>query len=122
MRISDWSSDVCSSDLHPEYLPLLSFKHSSRPANDNRGAAVPVVAEAEPGTAVLQQGRRDEDPQPHVKTDVVLVAAGQIGLSDAVQQDRRKAGAVIGDLQADFGRRPVRADRHLPPGEMDRVL
>src|SRR3546814_20693756 len=29
MRISDWSSDVCSSDLHPElgYYDLLDFEH-----------------------------------------------------------------------------------------------
>src|SRR3546814_19771978 len=31
MRISDWSSDVCSSDLH-DFPPLLSVGQSSAPA------------------------------------------------------------------------------------------
>src|SRR3546814_16458255 len=31
MRISDWSSDVCSSDLHIRTLTLLGFPNMSRP-------------------------------------------------------------------------------------------
>src|SRR3546814_10700229 len=39
MRISDWSSDVCSSDLFPKKVAPMAEKHrkGKRPRNDDRG-------------------------------------------------------------------------------------
>src|SRR3546814_12137515 len=41
MRISDWSSDVCSSDLHPQLIPRLRYA----PARKGRGFGPPLIHE-----------------------------------------------------------------------------
>src|SRR3546814_11693424 len=59
MRISDWSSDVCSSDLTPQYL--------TKQARERAGAKLPSMEEAMPETyaelakvfAILETHYRD---------------------------------------------------------------
>src|SRR3546814_6664582 len=48
MRISDWSSDVCSSDLQPEVN--LAEKLVHHPARDLREPVVPACEQREHGT------------------------------------------------------------------------
>src|SRR3546814_6744932 len=49
MRISDWSSDVCSSDLQEELAPLAS-------------RIEPIVDEGETGSVVMRQLERTRSP------------------------------------------------------------
>src|SRR3546814_10041351 len=64
MRISDWSSDVCSSDLGDERLVrlgergFLAVEQRIVPRDDRRlvGAAAPERGDVEPGAHVPQRG------------------------------------------------------------------
>src|SRR3546814_12036523 len=66
MRISDWSSDVCSSDLR--FLRLLGYLRSAHPppgedrsdAEQSRGARHPI-----PGKGGEDEGAADEDRRAH---------------------------------------------------------
>src|SRR3546814_20377265 len=55
MRISDWSSDVCSSDLH------FAKAHPVPRVRANAIAALAAVAEGEGRAALLERGTRDVD-------------------------------------------------------------
>src|SRR3546814_15156597 len=62
MRISDWSSDVCSSDLYPDRLPAIL--HRDRSQNEAVGQAVgrvegSVIVEASRLAALSEQGAAD---------------------------------------------------------------
>src|SRR3546814_11366490 len=54
MRISDWSSDVCSSDLAstPRPKPPTATAQEAESGAPNAGNQRPVTPAAEPGTAV----------------------------------------------------------------------
>src|SRR3546814_14794373 len=59
MRISDWSSDVCSSDLSPftaENGATRLWPHSHRPDADPMPDAEPIAIEMEPGSVLLFLG------------------------------------------------------------------
>src|SRR3546814_14333798 len=57
MRISDWSSDVCSSDLDHEELGLqIVDQHQQAHAGQPGGVGLPL----EPGELVRQPRRRDQ--------------------------------------------------------------
>src|SRR5205085_7413807 len=90
------------------------------PGNDNMRAAFDEIIEGQFGAAALQKALRDKDAESHMAG---LTRAGrEVGLAEATEQMRRKAGAVIGDL--DGHHRRVPEDRHadLAPGELLRGL
>src|SRR3546814_18638899 len=57
MRISDWSSDVCSSDLHSVSTPPTSAA-SAAPAPISRAACANTLALDEQAVATVMQGPR----------------------------------------------------------------
>src|SRR3546814_8990780 len=85
MRISDWSSDVCSSDLEREAI-------GGQAVIEARGGERPVEDRAQFHVArghVRKQRRRLEQPraQPHV----AIRAAGKIDRPGRVHRQRRRA-------------------------------
>src|SRR5690606_40868342 len=59
----DWSSDVCSSDLHPERVGALGWRGAElRPGRREAPAALVDVL-ARPGAAVAQRDRREAAAQ-----------------------------------------------------------
>src|SRR3546814_13779804 len=94
MRISDWSSDVCSSDLFPRDLAL------GVGLEERRGASLAICGHAlEDLVAVIERRghlivslvRRIAEPDTLVAGGFVLVAA----FSDALRALRRMAGEII---------------------------
>src|SRR3546814_6375985 len=78
MRISDWSSDVCSSDLHHSFLP--GFK-GAKPYHQAHSRGVKMIgATAHYVTADLDEGpiiRQDVEPVSHADTPDDLVRKGR---------------------------------------------
>src|SRR3546814_14625013 len=95
MRISDWSSDVCSSDLHNLYLHGSGPGHAS-PRTMRRGGPSGLVLRAhrDHGLAVRIQRDRDHDrPAADLAVlDVLLVTGGAV----AEQVDRTAAVRASG--------------------------
>src|SRR3546814_5760830 len=92
MRISDWSSDVCSSDLRRRRLPRHRLQHRPELAPDPA-----LVAERgllpEPGVAALTVHPR---PAGH-RNALHLAAAQSLGVPDpALRAQRRAAAGQIG--------------------------
>src|SRR3546814_4634635 len=70
MRISDWSSDVCSSDLPPSHLApdavarsrrLLAGEEHPQFRRSDRRAGAPAARTGRRGLLVLARGRRSEE-------------------------------------------------------------
>src|SRR3546814_6517786 len=57
MRISDWSSDVCSSDLQRAVLGQNAFAIGKRGFDQRRGAQIPILISAG-GNTLLIEGER----------------------------------------------------------------
>src|SRR3546814_5944534 len=100
MRISDWSSDVCSSDLHAQ-LPFRSSRligAERQPTSD-----CPQSYQQDPENA-LQTLDRDHCPVPHalaeVRTALRQVAERARGLSDLSLSPARTAFAGFSKLAA----------------------
>src|SRR3546814_9409846 len=128
MRISDWSSDVCSSDLGAQLQERFVRKHPERPR-------YPKAATVAAGTTAIRHQRILLDPHrvlelEHLhrrvrqvlgrvgdRLDTILVAATAPGPADHVHDDE---GLVVGPSarKTDDGvaaltrrRNPVRPDR-----------
>src|SRR3546814_20325329 len=92
MRISDWSSDVCSSDLREQSLPQV-------------GPSLLVGADPHPGGGVVGDGDLRGsvvDDLPQLGADqpevVALQQAGGVGLVDEVfNSEERRVGKKCGD-------------------------
>src|SRR3546814_2700637 len=99
MRISDWSSDVCSSDLSSRLV------HCRKPASAAPGRLAvddlaDHLAEQGPGEARLVVGDHDEgaDAADHVLAIVrVQRLAGRTGQNAAVRHHQRVDGDALGD-------------------------
>src|SRR3546814_2089200 len=104
MRISDWSSDVCSSDLQRVHMP-------------HRGHVVTHVGSQKHQAEVGQVDLAQQAPgQAQPQTDQAVEAADEDpredGLGEQVETREthlRLAGSV--DLQLDAGGRELRGDR-----------
>src|SRR3546814_6813013 len=83
MRISDWSSDVCSSDLAAKLAARKTWKHSSAPLKS--GASVPTMA-------------------PSFSSR--LTAASQISTTSASTGDRPRSGVQA--MRQQIGGAPCR--------------
>src|SRR3546814_5042294 len=59
MRISDWSSDVCSSDLTTRRMPLLLVRHPGDAPGSLRCNAPPAIA----GGASMDKQKRPPAPE-----------------------------------------------------------
>src|SRR3546814_4020195 len=90
MRISDWSSDVCSSDLLARMRDLIGFEYD--------GATAEVTI------------RRQESPPRFTQVRyAVLVASNEpTRRADLVHQNLRKFGTVYNTLAAEIGRASCR--------------
>src|SRR3546814_2805842 len=110
MRISDWSSDVCSSDLlRPDLHPcLLCRLPPSRRPREGVGEA--------PGR---RQGRRDASGGPVMTRSILLAATGALALSACTVGPAYHSPAPAAPSQAPFvegGKSPVFTGDQ-PPGE-----
>src|SRR3546814_10634779 len=84
MRISDWSSDVCSSDLHPAaFHGVVDVRNGSQHVAQARKAQHHVVADVA------------ADVEAGVATDQVPAVLDVVGLGDLdVALDRATAGQI----------------------------
>src|SRR3546814_14435719 len=94
MRISDWSSDVCSSDLLGEIKQIVDDAQQvgAGVMNDGRVVLVPAIAQG-PEMLVAQQLREAEDSvqgraelMAHLCEEGGLGPAGRLGLLEAPGQ------------------------------------
>ena len=83
-------------------------------------AAIGKIFERKPRTAALEQGLRDENPEPHMVCHAG--ARRKIGLAEAPEQVERKPRSVIADLDRDGRRIPESGDVDLARGELDSIL
>src|SRR3546814_1490804 len=90
MRISDWSSDVCSSDLHPAAHPAAVFAHPA------------------PGLAPTEVGLVRIEAQPHKRQPVVVVRV------------ELRAIVVVADRAPALGGRVAAAQAEHQADEADR--
>src|SRR3546814_2405259 len=95
MRISDWSSDVCSSDLPVQRALRLAGAHEDRPTA-HRILLVPVAGQRD----VQIVGRAPE--KLAAQADIVLA------LNPAVGRDIIDGAAAAGRRHGDARREPVR--------------
>src|SRR3546814_8475717 len=109
MRISDWSSDVCSSDL-------LSPRYAANARNDSRAGHFAVVHVAGGKLADFKEGRTSVEQALHAfagqqlapgdMTLPILLRSTESGLCHACMQFI-PPGAVMGGIST----KPVAADR-----------
>src|SRR3546814_16300091 len=103
MRISDWSSDVCSSDLFPESGVATGLRRSLRGSRAVPRGPVPVQGQA----AESGQGIASTGPRAALDSLISTIAKAWppqihgLALSCLVRPDRR--GACVGFL-SEFGR------------------
>src|SRR3546814_5692791 len=93
MRISDWSSDVCSSDLRPRRR-----RAGRRPSDD--------------GEPLCQSGRDLLSPEPSERCDAddpPCLRTDRAGDGRTEPEQRRDAGAICA---GDDTRRPIRSEEH----------
>ena len=67
-------------------------------------AAFRAIAERKAGPRPAEEGRRDEDPQPHMFA--LRRARGEIGFAQLIQNHKGKAGSVVRDGDFDILFRP----------------
>src|SRR3546814_2526671 len=116
MRISDWSSDVCSSDPHPS--------HGERPLDQLIEPIGGEVGGGHDGLALAQQ-----DAQPHVMALLALQAfrsTQALGMRQADGAEVHRVGRIranllgFGDEVAEQGKRIVRGGHGLSRKAMGR--
>src|SRR3546814_5003029 len=100
MRISDWSSDVCSSDLRPRMLRALGMEIPGRREQREAGDLAP---------SALRQGERQETAHA-ISQDGDGPSAGRV--EDDVQCRLEPARDVVGQVEA-----PLRLPRRIPVDE-----
>src|SRR3546814_4571224 len=79
MRISDWSSDVCSSDLHPAFDPGQHARRAHAPARGKRC----VLPQAAGGRAMILPGFPDAQPLHGLAGGVLIGLAAALMLLGA---------------------------------------
>src|SRR3546814_4749240 len=94
MRISDWSSDVCSSDLHGRAAAGRRRQGQALRAAQLAGDDPPAVRRfAGPGDRHRDPGARDPDPAPAPERDPVPAHG-------AVVRDHRRSEEHTSELQS----------------------
>src|SRR3546814_17353165 len=119
MRISDWSSDVCSSDLQPPRIAIVTFKREPRPgspltacdlAPPPHAGAVSAVNEA---VLFCQLGQM-------VRTAMLLQIGGggadQVAVDSDAFADKAAVG-VIGPRHTDIYANDPRIDHQSRPDQ-----
>src|SRR3546814_16249181 len=99
MRISDWSSDVCSSDLHDNDTGILSVADDGLLAVDDiaivgaprRGAH---RLEVRPGAGLGHRKRADQFARRHARQPAIALRLG--ALSEDIMCDDARADIVAG--------------------------
>src|SRR3546814_12651845 len=96
MRISDWSSDVCSSDLRLRHLALgLRRGLQLRLARQQRAKTIPLAVQCGGSGDKVVALQRDTCAQ-HGEIAQLIAQAGRLGLEgrnrDLQQQDRKSVG------------------------------
>src|SRR3546814_13618988 len=96
MRISDWSSDVCSSDLHPRY----EYLQGARVAGELIPRVIELARAARRVNVPLMIDAEECDRlEPHLDVYGALidagVAAGWTGLGIVIQTYQKRATEVI---------------------------
>src|SRR3546814_3319802 len=124
MRISDWSSDVCSSDLLPTPRPTLFINTRIQPvapyhadARRNHAAITPREARRTDRLALLRQ-RQDRGDARRLARGQLCRAMLEISLRarlDAIGADTR-----LGDVEIDLHDPPFAPDRLDQEGEPHR--
>src|SRR3546814_9828716 len=103
MRISDWSSDVCSSDLHPE-IPAIALGHE--PLNNNHWGTTFHYA-ADTGKVQLNMPRKYIDADYLGLYQIKLLAGRNIQqtdtLRDIIIHDAARKAFGFKTPQADIG-------------------
>src|SRR3546814_18330921 len=87
MRISDWSSDVCSSDLALGAEPLDHFEHRAVDLGDDLDHAVMVAQIDEDEVAVIALAMyptRDTDGFPGAVRAKLAAGMGALGVHDGI--------------------------------------
>src|SRR3546814_7418593 len=119
MRISDWSSDVCSSDL---FALVIAVEHGERDAIGPSPIAVPQRDDAGPrrrfehqrGTIARNRARMAFEPEAVIgkapPAETIARIAGGLTQGAAIGTRRAHAG-MVGDLQDRF-RQHLRALSH----------
>src|SRR3546814_20938106 len=92
-RISDWSSDVCSSDLHAEYLGRSLGTVAARRARTRFPAASARIPRSHRRPRSAKAGRRLADREPGAERSVQAVGRGR---APVAQPQRRGARAASG--------------------------
>src|SRR3546814_19920595 len=95
MRISDWSSDVCSSDLRPA-----AWLHPARPPPGPELASRPAPPPAISSIRALSSSRllrdswlQEEQEHPASRHDACADCCAQTGIGEAcIEQDRKSVG------------------------------
>src|SRR3546814_19619832 len=94
MRISDWSSDVCSSDLQPVFVGDAEPAAGGRSLDDDFAALVFVLQVA----AVVELLERPvEHPQRPLVQNVEVQGAGRAAARDKAEGRHVRGGAAIVD-------------------------
>src|SRR3546814_13692363 len=116
MRISDWSSDVCSSDLHPLAVGVVGSNGGASETRDIVDAAdVVVFVSCRAGSVTTERWRHpapgaakivhiDVDPRvigANYPTDAALLGDARLALAALVEAlGRRKGRAADRDIRA----------------------
>src|SRR3546814_2833019 len=95
MRISDWSSDVCSSDLGVDYIHTTEFE-AGRPAFDDAGPSLAALARRHGGVSVIANGSLDDPDRAAAflakgDADLISLARGALANPDWVDREIGRA-------------------------------
>src|SRR3546814_5357175 len=119
MRISDWSSDVCSSDLNERGARAIA-RHPPRDRREREHAALALIVGAHQHDDIFD--RDDDDHRPHLEAEHAhdLVAADSPAhLPQHVAKGEDRAGADVGE---DYSQRPQRQRTHEHTYELQSLM
>src|SRR3546814_4895923 len=97
MRISDWSSDVCSSDLNAEELLFRAIKEVDSPDGADARRVIDQLALALLGDAVELEHVRNADIALDIGEGAPELVSGAIAQDDQITTpgDRRRRGFFL---------------------------
>src|SRR3546814_15955229 len=98
MRISDWSSDVCSSDLSTDVRPQISRVHlRGRAECDARTKASPFVRTPDRRRGGLSPGAGSATLETHARGQAVTASEDVVGGRIGVPRIERRRPDIIAD-------------------------
>src|SRR3546814_10404390 len=103
MRISDWSSDVCSSDLEPIPADMLLFATGRRPHTENLGLETADVALDAKGAIKVDDDNRSSCASIYAVGDVT----NRVQLTPVAIREGQAFAATV------FGNNPDRKSTRL---------